>query len=369
MTTNNNQMMNPMMADFTAMQVSGRALNRASKTIHAAQQAADELAGLNTMRGGAKGFKGFVGESMEAFESNAVGRSTQVLNNNGPADLLHTKANGETTLKQMKIGYKPKQIDFNKYRGQTVVVDADNPNFAAIKAEGAKCGVKVVKGHVTEAEAKRWAEAMQLESKITGSKNAVLVPKAYEGLQVAKAAHAAGMRAASVGAKSGAGFSIGDNLVQVAKGNKTVGEAAESFVIDTAKAGAISYGTGAAAGIIGSTEAGAAAFGVLGTAGTAVAEAPIIGTALGAAGTAAGTIGAAGTAAATAAAGAATSAVTAAAGAATGLAAGTAAAGAVGAAAAAATAATAAIGAAAVAAAPVLAVGAAIGGIYSLFHD
>lgn len=203
MTTNNNQMMNPMMADFTAMQVSGRALNRASKTIRAAQQAADELAGLNTMRGGAKGFKGFVGESMEAFESNAVGRSTQVLNNNGPADLLHTKANGETTLKQMKIGYKPKQIDFNKYRGQTVVVDADNPNFAAIKAEGAKCGVKVVKGHVTEAEAKGWAEAMQLESKITGSKNAVLVPKAYEGLQVAKAAHAAGMRAASVGAKSG----------------------------------------------------------------------------------------------------------------------------------------------------------------------
>ena len=48
---------------------------------------------------------------------------------------------------------------------------------------------------------------------------------------------------------------------------------------------------------------------------------------------------------------------------------GVAAAGAVGVAAAAATAATAAIGAAAVAAAPVLAVGAAIGGIYSLFHD
>lgn len=371
MTTNNknNQMMNQTLAGAAALRDSSRAIHRASKTVRAAQQAADEMSNLNTMRGGVKGFKGFVGESMESFESNAVGRSTQVLNNNGPADLIHTKTNGETVLKQVKIGYKTKQIDFSKYPGQTIVVDAENPYFEAIRAEGARCGRKVVRGHVTEAEAKRWADAMQLETKITGGKHSVVVPKAYEGMKVAEAANAAGLEAASAGAKAGAGFSIGSNLVQVAKGNKTIGEAAGDVVVDTAKASAISYGTGAAATLIGSTETGAAALGALSSAGAAVAEAPVIGTALGAAGTAAGAIGGVGAAAATAAAGAATSAVTAAGAAATGLAAGTAAAGAVGAATTAAIGATAMAGAAAVAVAPALAVGAVIGGIFSLFSD
>jgi len=352
-----------------AMQYASSTINRASKNMRAATQAADEMSSLNTMRGGAKGFKGFVNESMEAFEANAHGHQTLVLNDNGIADLVYMKADGTKVLQQVKLGYKPGQIDFSRYQGQTVIVNPDHPYFKELKAEGKAFGVKVVKGHVSEAEAKSMADAMQLETKITGSKNAVLVPKAYAGAKTVAAAHSAGVRAASAGAKAGAGFGIGSNIVQVAKGNKTVGEAAGDVVVDTAKAGAISYGTGAAGSLIGSTEAGAAAFKLAGAAGTALSEAPVIGTVAGAAGTAAGAIGAVGTTAATAAAGLATGAVTAAGTAATGLAAGTAAAGAVGAASAAAIGATAAIGAAAVAAAPVVAVGAVIGGIFSLFSD
>ena len=53
-----------------------------------------ELSSLNTMRGGAKGFKGFVGESMEAARSTVAGRSTSVVNNNGPVDLIFSGKNG-----------------------------------------------------------------------------------------------------------------------------------------------------------------------------------------------------------------------------------------------------------------------------------
>lgn len=340
-------MKNNITATASAMKNSGRAVHTASRSVTATHRAAGELSRLNTMRGGAKGFKGFVGESMEAREASALGRHTDVLGNNGIADLRWTKADGTEALRQMKIGYKPGEIDFARYHGQTVVVDKGNPNFATLKAEGARCGVKVVEGHVEAAEAKRLADAMQLETKITGGKHAVVVPKVYEGVKTAGAVHQVGVNAAKHGALSGAGFSLGSNLVQVAKGNKTVGEAAGDVAVDTAVAGAVSYGTGVAAGIVGSTEAGAALFGAASTAGAAIAEAPVIGTAIGA-----------GTAAAGAVAGAATTAATAVAGAATSVAAGTVAAGIV-----------AAATPVAVAAAPVLAVGAVIGGICSLFSD
>lgn len=343
-----------------------RGLRRAAKAIDAYGKAGDGLSHLNTMRGGAKGFKGFAAEEMEAAEMSANGRATTVLNNNGIADLKHIKVDGTEALKQMKMGYKPGQIDFAKYKGQTVVIDKGNPYFKELKAEGAAAGVKVVKGHVSASEAKKWADMMQLETKITGSKSATITPKIYSGVKTAKAAHGIGIKAAKTGALSGAGMSLGSNFVEVARGNKTVGEAAGDVAIDTAKAGAISYGVGAATSVIGSTTAGAAALSAVGSAATAVSSAPVIGTAIGAAGTAAGVIGSVGTTAATLGAGALTSAVGTIGAAATTLASGTAAAGVVGAGVAAAAAGATAVGAAAIAAAPALAVGAVIGGLGSL---
>ena len=63
----------------------------------------DGLSRLNTMRGGDKGFKGFVAEEIQAAEYSAQGQSTSVINNNGPADLIFTGKNGRKYLKQMKM--------------------------------------------------------------------------------------------------------------------------------------------------------------------------------------------------------------------------------------------------------------------------
>ncbi|MBR1646480.1 MAG: TerD family protein, partial [Selenomonadaceae bacterium] len=48
----------------------------------------EELSQLNTMRGGVKGFKGFVGEHLQAANETAIGRATRVVNDNGAIDLI-----------------------------------------------------------------------------------------------------------------------------------------------------------------------------------------------------------------------------------------------------------------------------------------
>ena len=276
-----------------ALQCNPRDIHRAVRSMHAYADMGEGLAGLNTMRGGTKGFKGFVMEEMEAGSASALGRHTEVINNNGIADLRHVKANGTEILKQMKTGYKPGQIDFNRYMGQTVVIDKGNPNFKALKELGRKAGVKVVEGHVADAEAKTLANLMQLETKLTGSKNAVVTSHLYSGAKSISAAHTAGLSAARSGAFAGAGVSLGSNMVEVMRGNKTAGEAAGDIVIDTATSGAIGYGLGAAGSAFASTAVGAAALETAGAIGTAVSSAPVIGTAITAG---AGAIGAAGTA-------------------------------------------------------------------------
>lgn len=346
-----------------------KAVHQAVRKMRAFEQAQEELSGLNTLRGGSKGFKDFVGESLEAAESSARGRTTIVLNNNGLADLKHLKTNGKAAFQQVKIGYKPGQIDFARYKGQTIVVDKGNPYFRTLKAEAAKSGVKVVEGHVTEQEARFWADAMQLETKVTGKTNATVVPKFYQSAKTAAAAHRAGVSAAKSGAAAGAGFSLGKNIVQVVKGNKTVSEAAGDVIVDTAEAGAISYGAGAAGSLLASTEIGAAALETASTAGAVISSAPVISSAVSAGTAITGAIGGAGASVAAAATGAVTGAVTSAAAAASSVAAGTAAAGAVGAIGSGAVAGAAAIGAAAVTVAPVLVVGGLIGGLISLFDD
>lgn len=223
----------------------GAAVADAHQKMAAYETLCSELSQLNTMRGGVKGFKGFVGESMQAANATAAGRMTSVVNDNGAVDLIFSGKNGRSYPQQLKIGYKPGQIDFQKYRGQTVIVDKGNPHLRALQAEGRACGVKVVEGTVTEAEAKRWADAMQFECKITGNSRAYIVPQTQKFMNDLAAMHEAGLSVGKSGAMYGAGFSIGSNIVKMMRGDVGFDEAAVNIARDTAMSGAIGYGVGA----------------------------------------------------------------------------------------------------------------------------
>lgn len=325
------------------------------------QRLADDLSKLNTMRGGTTGFKGFVAEHLQAAKASTAGKNTSVLNNNGIADLAYKGKNGHVYNQQMKMGYKPGQIDFAKYKGQKVVIDKGNPYLKEFQAEGRKYGVKVVEGDVTNQEAKNLADMMQKETRVTGEKTSTVVTTGVKTKGVLKAAHETGLNTAKSGALFGAGVSLGANMMDVLTGDKSAGEAAEDIAVDTAVSGAVGYGVGAAGSIIGSTSYGAAAIETAGTVGSAIAGTTLGGTVVGAA-TATGTaVAGIGTAAASTVVGGVGAVGSAIGGVAVSATAGTAIGGAVATGVGAATAGAAAVGAAAVAAAPIVAVGAAIG--------
>ncbi|MDO4178155.1 MAG: hypothetical protein Q4D21_03100 [Phascolarctobacterium sp.] len=200
----------------------------------------DGLSNLNVNRGGAGGTKGFVAEHLEAAEISATGRKAVVLDDNGVADLKVVGKNGHDYYKQMKVGksYNANNIDFEKYRGQQLIVDTENPNFQAIKKTGAKHGVKVVRGNVSASESQLVADAMRAEANLFGTKTATIVPKAI-------AANKAGMAVGKQTAAVGGLISAGCNVVDVVNGKKTVGEAVVDTAVDTAKSGATGYAVGA----------------------------------------------------------------------------------------------------------------------------
>ena len=330
----------------------------------------DNLSKLNTMRGGVKGFKGFVAEEMQATEATLAGKTTRVINNNGIADLEYIGKNGHHYYQQLKVGYKPGQIDFAKYKGQTVIVDKGNPYLKQFQAEGRKHGVKVIEGHVTNEGAKDTATMMQTETKLTGQKTSTVVPKVIKAKNVVKVSHKAGLQSAKAGAAGGFGFSLGTNLVDVVSGDKELGDAAGDIAKDTAIGGAVGYTVGfagtAIGSTIGSTTVGAAVIGGASAAGSAVAGTAVGGAVIGAGTATAAAIGGAGAAATGAVVGAVGAAGSAVGGAAVAATAGTAIGGAVATGVGAAAAGAAAVGAAAVAAAPVVAVAAAAGIGYKL---
>jgi hypothetical protein len=332
------------------------------------------LTSLNTMRGGLKGNKGFVAEHLHAASLSEKGMAATVINDNGIADVVRVGKNGHKYYEQIKFGYKPGQIDYSRYKGQTIVVNNDNPYFNTIRSEAKKHGVKVVRSEVSESTASTVSKAGQIETSITGAKSAQVVPRVCVGGKVVAQAHRAGIAGAKDGAAFGAGFSIATNAIDVLTGEKNLSDAAGDVVVDTATSTAIEYGlraAGSLAGTAGSalagTAAGAQAVTAAGTVGSAIAGTTVGGAALGVGGAAIGGVAAAGTAVATVGTAAATVA-TGAVGAVGTAAASTAIGGAIagsavgGAAIAGATA----VGAVAVAAAPVVAVGAVLGCGYSL---
>ncbi|OON99998.1 MAG: hypothetical protein ATN35_09715 [Epulopiscium sp. Nele67-Bin004] len=326
---------------------------------------ANNLSHYNTMRGGTKGFKGFVFEELHATQATINGQATQVIANNGIADFYILDADGGTTLAQAKVGYKTGKVDWDAYGDQTIVIDKGNQQLI----DSAKAaGKNVIESDISAKQAEALSKAMQMETKITGKPNSTIVTKGYSTAKTVGQAHNAGIQAGIKGAQFGAGMSIGANIVDVANGDKEFSEAAEDVAVDTVVSGATSYAVGAASSIVGSTAVGAKAIGAASGAVSGVSSVAT-GAATMAANSAVGSaaIGAASatTAAVTGAATAATTAITstavggAVAGAAT-------AAGAVATGAATATVAaigSTAVGATALAAAPVVVTGAVIGGI------
>lgn len=239
------------------------------------------LSEYNTMRGGKKGFKGYVFEELHATDATINGQVTKVISNNGIADFKIMSNSGKVIDGQAKIGYRTKSINWDNYKNQTIIVDKGN-NQLLNRAK--KAGLDVVESNVSEKQAKSLASKMQIESKITGRKNAVLVPRMYSTKQVIKQCHKSGISSAKSGSTFGGGYSIGTNIVDVIDGEKTVLEAAADVTKDTAIAAGTAYIAGAATTAIASTSIGTSAIGVASAATSAITSTAIGASVIGAVG-------------------------------------------------------------------------------------
>ena len=248
----------------------------------------NNLKNYNVMRGGKNGFKGFVFEELHATASTVNGTTTKVLGSNQIADFMVLDANGKISYAQAKAGYKGSPIDFKKYEGQTLIVDKGN---VELKLRAEKAGLSVIESPISLTQSKKVADIMQLEKKVfekvTGQAR-VNAPITSTIVSVGDAA----LKSARYGGLVSAGYSIGNNTVDLLYGEKTFGEAGVAVAKDTAIGTASSIGVGIgvqtasiALQAVATTKAGIAIAGVASTASTALAGTAIGSTVL--AGTAA----------------------------------------------------------------------------------
>lgn len=228
---------------------------------------ANRLNAYNTMRGGVKGYGGFVFEEMHAADAATKGVDINVLGNNGIADFIVRDLDGKEILQQAKAGYKPHQIDWSKYDGQTIVVDKGN---TALANEARAAGLKVEESAVFKKQADVVARAQQWESKVTGNTSAPIV-----GTTVS--AHNAGLASAKLAARVGVSMKLGENIYDVISGDKPFEDAAADVIVDGAVLVGGAYLGGAALTVAGTavttlagTTAGAAITGAAAAAGTAI---------------------------------------------------------------------------------------------------
>ena len=222
---------------------------------------AKNLANYNTMRGGKAGFKGYVFEDLHAAKATLGGIPTEVIGNNGPFDFKILNSDGTYSWGQAKVGYSSTNINWSDYKGQKIVIDKGNTQLIE---NARKAGMDVIESSVSEADAKNLAKAMQFEGKINGSKRAPIISNAYSY-------HQAGLNSAKTGAAFGAGFSIGANIVDLATGEKSIGEAGIAIAKDTATAAVGSYVVGAGTAVVANTAVGGAIISGATAAGTAIA--------------------------------------------------------------------------------------------------
>ena len=228
---------------------------------------AGRLSAYNTMRGGTKGYGGFVFEELHAADAAAKGANIQVLANNGPADFITIDAHGKQTLIQAKAGYKPNQIDWSKYEGQRIVVDKGN---TALANDARAAGLTVEESGIFKSQAECLARAQQWESAITGNATAPITASVAS-------AHYAGLACAKLAARVGVSLKLGATIYDMLSGDRKFEDAAADFVVDgivlvggAYLGGAALTLAGTAAGVLGSTAVGTAVTGAVTGIATAV---------------------------------------------------------------------------------------------------
>lgn len=240
----------------------------ASKNLNALETGKN-LAKLNVNRGN---LKGFVFEHRAAEELNNLylgNKKAVVIDNNSLFDIKIMK-NGKTVNKiQAKCGYENSITDLTKYKQKTSKILINNDAVNLEKTAKIQ-GIKYEKSPVTNKEVSKLSNTMKLESKITNSKNAPITSSINQGVKIAKNCHNAGVNGAKLGALGGAGFSLGSNLVDVAKGNKDIKEAAEDVLVDTAISAGVGYAMGAVGTGVTTAMSGTALGATVGAATTAV---------------------------------------------------------------------------------------------------
>lgn len=242
------------------------------------------LSAYNTMRGGVKGYGGFVFEEMHAADAASKGADITVLGNNGIADFIVKDASGKEMLVQAKAGYKPHQINWSNYKGQTIVVDRGN---TALANEARAAGLKVQESAIFKKQADVVARTQQWESKITGSKTAPIAG-------TAAGAHYAGMASAKLAARVGVSMKLGENIYDVISGEKDFVDAAADIVTDGVVLVGGAYIGGAALTVAGTTatylagtSVGVAVTGAVSTAAAAIGSTAVGGAVVAGAGAAA----------------------------------------------------------------------------------
>lgn len=230
------------------------------------------LAAYNTMRGGTKGYGGFVFEELHAADAAARGMNISVLGDNSIADFIVRDLSGKEMLIQAKAGYKPGQIDWSKYQGQSIVIDKGN---TALIQDARRAGLHVHESAVFKKQADIVARVQQLESRVLGIKTAPITA-------TATSAHYAGLASAKFAAKVGVSFKLGENIYDMVSGEKDFAEATADIIVDGVKiVGGAYLGTAAvtvAGSVIGAaagTAAGVAITGAVTTATAAVASTAI----------------------------------------------------------------------------------------------
>jgi len=224
----------------------------------------ERLSAYNTMRGGTKGYGGFVFEELHAADAASKGANINVIADNGPADFIVRNPSGKKIFVQAKAGYKPGQIDWAKYKGQTIVVDKGN---TALASEARAAGLNVQESAVYKQEANLVARFQQWESKVTGKTTAPIIG-------TATGAHYSGMASMKLAARVGVSMKLGATIFDVISQNRNFSDAAGDLVIDSAKVAGGAYASGVAFSLA-STAATTLASTTAGTAVTAAASAAV----------------------------------------------------------------------------------------------
>ena len=263
------------------------------------RQLKKDLSDIDVNRGGGpeKGLKGFYAEYINSTYSNigridkGIAAREKVIDDNGDWDAVIKYATGSSGRNiQDKVGYSfsyyKNKISSHQYDNGVLRINPDNPIFSderkleELNKRAKEHGIQIVKGSVSEKEAKNLATVAGVEGKVRtslGMKNkapitAELYADSKEVSYTVENVHKkvtevnefihdttstfisenvaklneAGLEQAASAAQFAAAMSIGRNAFAVIKGDEDLSDVAKEAIKDTTSAAFIGYATGIA---------------------------------------------------------------------------------------------------------------------------